>query len=143
MPFQAAIGARDGGDAVVEALLEALVEALADHDRQVDAALKGLVENQLEEAGGQAGRTDALDGTGQPETHEPCCNRLPGTGDGPGSVLGPLGAKRLQAVERWTRHLTRKLEALDRKLAGLDQHVSGLLRDARQRLRRLERLLGK
>jgi hypothetical protein len=53
----------------------------------------------------------------------------------------PTDQERLQALERSTRHLGRRLDALNQKLAGLDQHHSGLLRDARQRLRRLERLL--
>jgi hypothetical protein len=57
-------------------------------------------------------------------------------------MANPSDKERLQAVERFTRHLARKLEALDRKLTGLDTHVSGLLGDTRERLRRLERLLG-
>jgi hypothetical protein len=54
----------------------------------------------------------------------------------------PTDRERLLAVERFCRHLARRLAALDHKLAGLDQHVSGLLRDTRERLRRLERLQG-
>jgi cob(I)alamin adenosyltransferase len=54
----------------------------------------------------------------------------------------PTDRERLDAVERWARHLARRLDALDRKLAGVDQNLGALLRDARQRLRRLERLLG-
>jgi hypothetical protein len=57
-------------------------------------------------------------------------------------MTNPTDRERLLALERWTRHLARRLDALHQKLAGLDQHVSGLLRDARQRLRHLERLLG-
>jgi hypothetical protein len=57
-------------------------------------------------------------------------------------MTNPTDHERLLAVERWARHLARRLGALDQKITGLDQHVSGLLRDARKRLRRLERLLG-
>jgi hypothetical protein len=53
----------------------------------------------------------------------------------------PSDHERLQALERYTRHLARRLEALNQKLAGLDQHHTGLLRDARERIRRLERLM--
>jgi hypothetical protein len=57
-------------------------------------------------------------------------------------MTNPTDRERLAALERFTRHLRRRLDALDHKLAGLDHHHSGLLRDARQRLRRLERVLG-
>jgi hypothetical protein len=60
----------------------------------------------------------------------------------PASRHKPTCKERLAAVERFTRHLARRVAALDRKLTGLDQHVSGLLRDTRERLRCLERLLG-
>jgi hypothetical protein len=54
----------------------------------------------------------------------------------------PTDPERLAAVERFCRPLARRLASLDHKLAGFDQHVGGLLRDTRERLRRLERLLG-
>jgi hypothetical protein len=54
----------------------------------------------------------------------------------------PTDRKRLQALERYVRHLQRRLEATGRKLDGIDAGLRGMLRDARKRLRRLERLLG-
>jgi hypothetical protein len=57
-------------------------------------------------------------------------------------MTNPTDRERLLALERWTRHLARRLDALHQELAGLDQHLNGLLRDARQRVRRVERLLG-
>jgi hypothetical protein len=54
----------------------------------------------------------------------------------------PTDRERLQALERFVRHLQRKLEAQGHKIDGLDKHLSRMLRDARKRLRLLERLLG-
>jgi hypothetical protein len=57
------------------------------------------------------------------------------------TVVNPTDHERLRALERLLRHVRRQLEAQGRKLDGIDQHYGGLLRDARQRLRRLERML--
>jgi hypothetical protein len=54
----------------------------------------------------------------------------------------PSDRERLQAVERLLRHLGRKLAAQGRRIDGIDASLRGMLREARQRLRRLERLLG-
>jgi hypothetical protein len=56
-------------------------------------------------------------------------------------MANPTDGERLAALERYARHLARRLDALNQKLAGLDLHHGGLLRDAQERLRRLERIV--
>jgi hypothetical protein len=57
-------------------------------------------------------------------------------------MSNPTDKERLQALERFVRHLSRRLESQARKLDGIDTSLRGMLRNARQRLRRLERLMG-